>query len=360
MAISQEQVLSALRSVQDPDLHQDIVTLNMVKDVKIDGNNVSFTVDLTTPACPMKEKIQKDSEQAVKSATGASVVTVTMTATVTSRGMGNQSLPGVKNIIAVASGKGGVGKSTVAVNLAVALSQMGAKVGIIDADIYGPSIPIMFDVKDERPGVIDGKRLVPVEKYGIKLMSIGFMIEPGQAVIWRGPMASSALKQFIGDTNWGELDYLVVDMPPGTGDIQLTLVQTIPVTGSVIVTTPQDVALSDAVKGIAMFKNVNVPCLGVIENMSYFICSHCGEREEIFSYGGGSRTAGVLNVPFLGEVPIETSIRKSGDSGMPVCLAHPESATAKVFLDLAGKLAQQIAIRNSDSEAPKPVEILFK
>ncbi|MBN8707726.1 MAG: P-loop NTPase, partial [Bacteroidetes bacterium] len=231
MAITQEQVLSALRSVQDPDLHQDIVTLNMVKDVKIDGNNVSFTVDLTTPACPMKEKIQKDSENAVKSGTGASVVTVTMTATVTSRGMGNQSLPGVKNIIAVASGKGGVGKSTVAVNLAVALSQMGAKVGIIDADIYGPSIPIMFDVKDERPGVIDGKRLVPVEKYGIKLMSIGFMIEPGQAVIWRGPMASSALKQFIGDTNWGELDYLVVDMPPGTGDIQLTLVQTIPVTG---------------------------------------------------------------------------------------------------------------------------------
>ncbi|MCK6601340.1 MAG: iron-sulfur cluster carrier protein ApbC [Bacteroidetes bacterium] len=359
MALTQDQILAALKSVQDPDLHQDIVTLNMVKDLKITGNSVSFSIDLTTPACPMKDKIQREAELAVKKA-GADEVTVTMTATVTSKGLGNQSIPGVKNIIAVASGKGGVGKSTVAVNLAVALSQTGAKVGLIDADIYGPSIPIMFDVKDEKPGVIDGKQLVPVEKYGIKLMSIGFMIEPGQAVIWRGPMASSALKQFIGDTAWGELDYLIVDMPPGTGDIQLTLVQTIPVTGSVIVTTPQDVALSDAIKGIAMFKNVNVPCLGVIENMAYFICSHCGEREEIFSNGGGSRTAGVLDVPFLGEVPIETKIRKSGDAGVPVCLSDPESETAQVFLNLAGKLAQQVAIRNAGTAETQPVEILFK
>ncbi|NUQ80273.1 MAG: iron-sulfur cluster carrier protein ApbC [Bacteroidetes bacterium] len=358
--MNREQVIKALSRVNDPDLKQDLVTLNMVKDIRIEGSSIQVTIDLTTPACPMKEKIQEDCVREIKAETGSADVQVNMTATVTSKVIGNHSLPGVKNIIAVASGKGGVGKSTVAVNLAVSLATSGARVGLIDADIYGPSIPIMFDLKEEKPGIEDGKRLVPITKHGIKLMSIGFLIEPGQAVIWRGPMASSALKQFITDTNWGELDYLIVDMPPGTGDIQLTLVQTIPITGSVIVTTPQDVALSDAVKGIAMFKNVNVPCLGVIENMAYFICGHCGEREEIFSNGGGKRTSEILGVPFLGEVPINTQLRKTGDEGTPIGISAPASPMAVVFSDIAGRLAQQVAIRNSDSEATKPVEIIFK
>lgn len=358
-SISTQTILQALTKVQDPDLHKDIVSLNMVKDISIEGDKISFTVELTTPACPMKEKIQNEAIQAVKEATGSSNIQVNMTAQVTGRGVGNISLPGVKNTIAVASGKGGVGKSTVAVNLAIALAKFGAKVGLIDADIYGPSIPMMFDVVNEKP-MVDGKRLIPIEKYGIKLMSIGFMVDPGQAVVWRGPMASSALRQFITDTEWGDLDYLILDLPPGTGDIQLTLVQTIPLTGSVIVTTPQDVALSDAIKGIAMFKNVNVPCLGVIENMSYFICSHCGEREEIFSYGGGQKTAANINVPFLGEVPIGTNIRVSGDKGIPLGISEPDSIQAKVFSEIASKLAQQVAIRNSDGVASKPVEILFK
>lgn len=359
MSITVESVLSSLTTVIDPDFKKDIVSLGFVKDVVVSGSKISFTVELTTPACPLKEKIEKDCREAVLKATGSQDILINMTANVTTRTTGNASLPGVKNVLAVASGKGGVGKSTVAANLAIALSKTGAKVGLIDADIYGPSIPIMFDLKTARPEV-DGKRLIPIEKYGIKLMSIGFMVDPDQAVIWRGPMASSALRQFITDSNWGELDYLVIDMPPGTGDIQLTLVQTIPLTGSVIVTTPQDVALSDAIKGIAMFNNVNVPCLGVIENMSYFICGHCGEREEIFSYGGGTKTAEQLNVPFLGEIPIVTNIRKQGDSGMPIALSHPDSPSAKVFDEVAGRLAQQISIRNRENLTSKPVEILFK
>lgn len=358
--INNETVLKALTSVIDPDLKKDIVSLNMVKDLVIDGQKINFTIELTTPACPLKEKIQNDANQAVKNATGSTEISIKMTAQVTGRAIGNSALPNVKNVIAVASGKGGVGKSTVAANLAAALSQFGAKVGLIDADIYGPSIPIMFDVQNEKP-MVEGKKLIPIEKYGIKLMSIGFMLEPGQAVVWRGPMASSALRQFITDTIWGDLDYLIIDLPPGTGDIQLTLVQTLPLTGSVIVTTPQDVALSDAVKGIAMFKNVNVPCLGVIENMSYFICSHCGEREEIFSYGGGQKTAEQIAVPFLGEVPINTNLRKTGDHGKPLVISDSESAVSKVFADIASKLAQQVAIANSDeNQASKPVEILFK
>lgn len=358
--ISNEVVLQALTTVIDPDLHRDIVTLNMVKDLKIEGSTINFTIELTTPACPLKEKIQNDATQAVQKATGSSDININMTAKVTGKALGNSPIPGVKNVIAVASGKGGVGKSTVAANLAVALSTFGAKVGLIDADIYGPSIPIMFDVQNEKP-MVEGKKLFPVEKYGIKLMSIGFMLEPGQAVVWRGPMVSSALRQFITDTVWGELDYLIVDLPPGTGDIQLTLVQTLPITGSVIVTTPQDVALSDAIKGMAMFKNVKVPCLGVIENMSYFVCSHCGEREEIFSHGGGQRTAENLSAPFLGEVAIHTNIRVTGDQGKPLVIAEPESAAAKSFYEIATRLAQQVAINNADiNSSSKPLEILFK
>jgi len=263
----------------------------------------------------------------------------------------------VKNTIAVASGKGGVGKSTVAVNLAVSLAQDGAKVGLVDADVYGPSIPLMFGM-NERPQLSDNK-LVPLERYGVKIMSIGFLVDPMQAVIWRGPMASGAVKQFMSDVNWGDLDYLVFDLPPGTGDIQLTLVQTIPLTGAVIVTTPQDVALADARKGLVMFNKVNVPVLGIVENMSYFICSHCGERENIFDTGGGSRTADELGVPFLGEIPINTRIRIGGDQGTPIVVMDEQSQHAQTIRSIARNLAAQISILHVTASPSQKVEILL-
>ncbi|HEY6953002.1 MAG TPA: iron-sulfur cluster carrier protein ApbC, partial [Bacteroidota bacterium] len=266
-------------------------------------------------------------------------------------------LPGVKNTIAVASGKGGVGKSTVAVNLAVSLAMDGARVGLVDADVYGPSIPLMFGIND-RPKVSNNK-LIPLEKHGVKIMSIGFLVDPMQAVIWRGPMASGALKQFMSDVTWGDLDYLIFDMPPGTGDIQLTLVQTVPLTGAVIVSTPQDVALADARKGLVMFNKVNVPVIGIIENMSYYICSHCGQRENIFDTGGGSRTAKELNVPFLGEIPINTAIRVGGDKGVPIVSADPDSPDAQVIRQIARNMAAQISIRNVDGIPTPNVEILI-
>jgi ATP-binding protein involved in chromosome partitioning len=265
-------------------------------------------------------------------------------------------LSGVKNTIAVASGKGGVGKSTVAVNLAVALAMDGAKVGLVDADIYGPSIPLMFGI-NERPKVLDNK-LQPLERYGVKVMSIGFLVNPMEAVIWRGPMASGAVKQFMSDVHWGELDYLIFDLPPGTGDIQLTLVQTIPLTGAVIVTTPQDVALADAKKGLVMFNKVNVPVLGIVENMSYFICSHCGQRENIFDSGGGKRTAEELNVPFLGEIPIDTKVRIGGDKGNPIVHGEPDSQQGKIIQGIARQLAAQISIQYLGTPSIPKIEIL--
>ena len=276
MSFTQSDILKALSQVEDPDLKRDLVTLNMIKDVKVDPKKVSFTVVLTTPACPLKEKIRQDCEDAVKLVVGESVeIDIHITSSVTTLRNNTPILPGVKNIIAIASGKGGVGKSTVTSNLAVALAQAGAKVGLIDADIYGPSIPTMFNCEHEQPNVkqVNGKNvIIPIEQYGVKLISIGFLSPPDSAVVWRGPMASSALKQFFGDTDWGELDYLLIDLPPGTSDIHLTMVQTVPVTGAVIVTTPQKVALADANKGLAMFKQpqINVPILGVVENMAYF------------------------------------------------------------------------------------------
>jgi ATP-binding protein involved in chromosome partitioning len=360
LKLSEENILQALRVVTDPDLHRDIVTLGFIKNLTITGSDIKFDLQLTTPACPVRDQFVVDCEKAIRGAIeGVGKIDITMTASVqrNTHAQKEDILPGVKNTIAVASGKGGVGKSTVAVNLAVALAMDGAKVGLLDADVYGPSAPLMFGIH-ERPKVIEGK-LQPLERYGVKVMSIGFLVDPMEAVIWRGPMASGAVKQFMSDVNWGELDYLVFDLPPGTGDIQLTLVQTIPLTGAVIVTTPQDVALADVRKGLMMFNKVNVPLLGIIENMSYFLCSHCGQRENIFDNGGGKRTAEELAVPFLGEIPIDTNIRISGDTGVPIVSGKPESPQAIVFRQTAGKLAAQISIQYQGTPQAPKIEILF-
>lgn len=346
--LKESHILESLRIVRDPDLQRDIVSLGFVKNLRIQGKDVSFTIELTTPACPVREELKAASIKAVKdSVEGVGNVTVEMTSTVTRHESQQKTdvLPGVKNTIAVASGKGGVGKSTVAVNLAVALAKEGARVGLVDADIYGPSIPLMMGITG-RPRM-NGQRLLPMEKWGVKVMSIGFLVDPMQAVIWRGPMASGAVKQFMSDVEWGELDYLVFDLPPGTGDIQLTLVQTIPLTGAVIVTTPQDISLADARKGFAMFGKVNVPVLGMIENMSYFICTHCGQRENIFDNGGGRRAAEELGVPFLGEIPIYTSIRVSGDTGKPIVMDETAHVQGEIISGIARNMAAQISIRNA-------------
>jgi ATP-binding protein involved in chromosome partitioning len=355
-AITQAQVLNALRSVRDPDLHRDIVALDFVKDVTIDGGAVSFKIELTTPACPVRDELKGAAERAVRDAIpGVSAVSVQMTSRVTNPGRHVDVLPQVKNTIAVASGKGGVGKSTVAVNLAVGLAKEGARVGLVDADIYGPSIPLMMGIFG-RP-TVHNQRLQPLENWGVKVMSIGFLVDPMQAVIWRGPMASGAIKQFMTDVDWGELDYLVFDLPPGTGDIQLTLVQTIPLTGAVIVTTPQDISLADARKGYVMFEKVSVPVLGLIENMSYYVCSHCGHREEIFDNGGGRRAAEELGIPFLGEIPIVTSVRVSGDSGKPIVLDEQVGGPGEGIRRIARNMAAQISIRNAARASDPGVDI---
>lgn len=354
--LTTDNILNALRAVKDPDLHRDIVALNFVKDVKIDGNAVSLTIELTTPACPVKDDMKLQAEQVIRANfPEVKTVHVTLTASVTQRSSIQQApiLTGVKNTIAVASGKGGVGKSTVAANLAVALAREGARVGLVDCDIYGPSVPLMFNI-NEKP-MLHNQKLMPLEKYGVKVMSIGFLIDSTQAVIWRGPMASGAVKQFLTDVDWGELDYLVFDLPPGTGDIQLTLVQQIPLSGAVIVTTPQEMSLADARRGMAMFQKVNVTILGVVENMSYFV-SASGERENIFDNGGGKRVAEQFKVPFLGEIPIYTKIRVGSDTGRPIVDAEPESEPAKIFLNIARNLAAQVSISNLSSQSA-PIEI---
>jgi len=344
-------------------LKKDLVTLNMIKDISVDGNAIHFTVVLTTPACPLKEIIKNDCIQAIHDHVSKDVqVFPNMTSDVTSTRSTAPLLPNVKNIIAIGSGKGGVGKSTVTANLAVALAQSGAKVGLIDADISGPSIPTMFNCEHEQPEVreINGKNtIIPIEQYGIKLISIGFLTPPDNAVVWRGPMASSALKQFISDTEWGDLDYLLIDLPPGTSDIHLTLVQTIPVTGSVIVTTPQKVALADAKKAIGMFKQpqINVPILGLVENMAYFTPEELPNNKYfIFGEGGGMKLSEQYDIPFLGQMPLVQGIRESGDSGLPV--AMKEGVTSDAFKELSQKLARQVAIRNAELEATKKVEMI--
>ncbi|HWA35769.1 MAG TPA: Mrp/NBP35 family ATP-binding protein [Cyclobacteriaceae bacterium] len=362
MNITPNDVLKALSTVNDPDLKRDLVSLNMVKDITVKDNQIQFTVVLTTPACPLKEMIRKDCEQAVRKIAGKDAsITINMTSSVTSLRDNAPLLPGVKNIIAIASGKGGVGKSTVTTNLAVALAQAGAKVGLIDADIFGPSVPVMFNCERDQPEVktINGKNFIlPLEQYGVKLISIGFLAPPDSAVVWRGPMASAALKQFISDTIWGDLDYLFIDLPPGTSDIHLTLVQTVPVTGAVIVTTPQKVALADATKGLAMFRQpqINVPILGVIENMAYFTPEELpNNRYYIFGKDGGKNLSEKFNVPLLGQIPLVQSIRESGDSGLPAVLK--EGVTAEAFRELAESLARRIAIRNATFDTTKKVEI---
>jgi len=357
MNITKEKILDALRNVEDPDLKKDLVTLGMVKDIEIEGKNIAFTIVLTTPACPMKELIKRNCEKAITDFVDKdAVVKVNMTATVTTQRTGNV-LPNVKNIIAIASGKGGVGKSTISANLACALAMQGARVGLIDADIYGPSVPIMFDVVNEKPIVrdINGKSfLVPVESYGVKLLSIGFFADVNQAVVWRGPIAVRALNQMLTEADWGELDYMIVDLPPGTGDIHLSLVGAVPVTGAVIVSTPQNVALADAKKAVAMFKMpaINVPVLGIVENMAYFSPPELPENKYyIFGREGATRLAETLEIPLLGEIPLVESICEAGDVGRPAVL-QKNTQQALAFLEMAGNIAQQVAIRNSIIKAP--------
>jgi len=352
--MSTEEILKALGNVQEPDLKKDLVTLNMVRDIVIGDNKVGFTIVLTTPACPMKELIRRDCERAIHEHVDEGLeVVVDFTANTSSIRVDLTSvLPGVKNIIAVVSGKGGVGKSTVAANLAIALSQQGAKVGLMDADIYGPSVPIMFGVRGQRPLMenVEGKdKIVPLEKHGIKLISIGLLVDEKSAVVWRGPMASSAIRQFVTDVHWGELDYLVIDMPPGTGDIHLTLVQTIPVTGAVVVTTPQEVALSDAKKAIAMFSQAQtkVPIIGLVENMAWFTPAELPDSKYyIFGKDGGKHLADQLDMNFLGQIPLVQSIREGGDKGAPAMLGG-DIQTQEAFSLFAAETIRAIAVANA-------------
>ena len=359
--MTNEQILQALSNVQEPDLGKDLVTLNMVKDIVINGNEVYFTVVLTTPACPLKDLIMNACINAVKLLVNKeAIVKVNFTSNTSSNRKDTKTvLSGVKNIIAVVSGKGGVGKSTVASNLALALAQSGASVGLMDADIYGPSQHIMFGVRGDRPMMrdIEGKGwIVPIEKFGIKMMSIGLLVDEKQAVVWRGPMVSSAIRQFVSDVDWGELDYLIIDMPPGTGDIHLTVVQTVPVTGVIVVTTPQTVALADAKKGIAMFgqAQLKVPIIGLVENMSYFTPAELPENKYyLFGKNGGKNLAEEFDIPFLGQIPIVQAIREGGDIGVPIMVSDDE-LTKKAFLDFAGNATRGIAMRNANLE---PTEI---
>lgn len=362
--MTQEDVLKALSTVQEPDLGKDLVTLNMVRDIVITDNSVSFTVVLTTPACPLKELIKNECIRSIQTMVDKNaIVQVNFTSsTTTIRADKSNVLPGVRNIIAVVSGKGGVGKSTVSANLALALSKGGAAVGLMDADIYGPSVPIMFGVRGERPMMkeVEGKgMIIPLERYGIKLLSIGLLVDEKNAVVWRGPMASSAIRQFITDVDWGELDYLVIDMPPGTGDIHLTLLQTAPVTGVVVVTTPQDVALADAKKGIAMFgqAQMNVPIIGLVENMSYFTPAELpGHRYYIFGKEGGKRLADEYDLPFLGQIPLVQSIREGGDAGVPAMMGDDE-ITRNAFNEFAGNVARSASMRNAHMRAEEIAEV---
>lgn len=357
MIITEEKVLAALSHVEDPDLKKDLVTLKMIKDVKIEDKKVSFTLELTTPACPMKEMLKNACTNAVKHFVDAAAeIDINITSRVT-KPVDTSQLKAIKNIILISSGKGGVGKSTVSSNLAVTLAADGAKVGLIDADIYGPSVPIMFDLVGAKPSAketADGKTLIlPIEKYGIKLLSLGFFSDPDQPVPWRGPMASNAIKQLFNDADWGELDYLLIDLPPGTGDIHITICQSFPIAGAVIVTTPQQVALADTTKGLKMFSmpGINIPVLGVVENMAYFTPKELPENKYyIFGKDGGKELAQRFEVPFLGEIPLVQGITEAGDKGTPISLQkdHPQAAS---FKEIAGKIAQQISIHNAQQMA---------
>ena len=352
MAISQlteEAVLEALRPVKDPELQRGMLELKMIRDVTVSGPAViDLTVVLTTPAYPLKNRIHEDIDRALAVLPGSPKARIRWDAQVSRTGgiPNKQQIPGVRNVISVGAGKGGVGKSTCAVNVAIALSQLGARTGIIDADVYGPNVPILLGAEHERPMADENQKIIPVLRHGVKLISIGFFIEPDKPVIWRGPMLGGAVRQFMFDVNWGELDYLVVDLPPGTGDVQLSMSQSIPMTGAVVVSTPQDVSTADVGKAIQMFNTLKVPNLGLIENMSYHVCPHCGERTEIFGHGGARALAQRMAIPFLGEIPLDQRIREGGGPGVPLMVSDPQSPLAQVYRDVASHLAAQVSIRN--------------
>ena len=341
--ITEEAVLNALRKVNDPELHRDLVSLSMVKEITVTGGAVAVTVELTTPACPKRGQVEEETRAAIQALPGVQEVTVNLTASVRKPPAGRQPIPGVKHIIAVGSGKGGVGKSTVTVNLAVALAEAGTAVGLLDSDIYGPSIPIMMGVH-RQPEVV-GKRMIPPVSHGVKLMSLGFLLpDHSSPVVWRGPMVAQAVKQMLMEVDWGEIDYLLVDLPPGTGDAALTLAQAIPLTGAVVVMTPQEVAVQIATKTLNMFRTLKVPILGIIENMSYLLCPHCGRPVELFGHGGGRKASQRLEVPFLGEIPLDLVLRQGADVGRPVLIEAPTSPVADVFRQVAGNLAGRISV----------------
>ncbi|OGO58730.1 MAG: chromosome partitioning protein [Chloroflexi bacterium RBG_16_72_14] len=351
-AISEAAVLEALRTVQEPELGGDLVTRNMVKDLVVDGSDVAFTIELTTPACPLKDEIETDVRRAL-TPVGVAGISITWGATVRRAAprSAEQLVPGVKNVIAVASGKGGVGKSTVSVNLAVALAKAGASVGLLDADITGPNIPMMLGVEGQ-PVSSPNNKIVPLERHGVKVISIQFFVPEGQPIVWRGPLIGGAIQQFLRDVEWGELDYLVVDLPPGTSDAQLTLAQAVPISGTVLVTTPQDVALSDVSKALAMLRRMNVPVIGVVENMSAFVCPHCGDATEIFGRGGGERFAQEHSLDFLGKIPLDMTVRQGGDVGVPAVAQRDRGPAAMALEHMAGLVAAQMSIRAATAQTP--------
>jgi ATP-binding protein involved in chromosome partitioning len=354
--ITKEAVLAALSKVNEPDLNQDLVTLNMVRNIEIEGGNVSFAVMLTTPACPFRGKIEKDAKAAVMTIEGVTAVNVKMDSDVPNDGRmrGLVNMP-IRNAIAVGSGKGGVGKSTVAVNIAVALSQAGARVGLMDADIYGPNTPTMLGVEKLPPP--NGPRLIPAEAYGIKMISMGLLVKPGQPLIWRGPMLNSAIRQFLSDVEWGELDYLIIDLPPGTGDASLSLAQALPLSGAVIVTLPQLVSLEDAGRGLNMFKTLEVPILGIVENMS-FLEMPDGSHMDLFGSGGGEHLAQTTNTTFLGQVPIDQNVRIGGDTGKPIVASHPNSPVATALTEIAQKIAAKVSVAALSGKNELPINIV--
>jgi ATP-binding protein involved in chromosome partitioning len=354
--ITKELILDALSKVTEPDLGQDLVTLNMVRDIEINGDSVSFTVMLTTPACPFRAKIEKDSKAAVMTIAGVKSVTVKMDSDVPNDGRmrGLVNTP-IRNAIAVGSGKGGVGKSTVSVNIAVALAQAGARVGLMDADIYGPNTPTMLGVEKLPPP--NGPRLIPAAAYGIKMISMGLLVKPGEPLIWRGPMLNSAIRQFLSDVEWGELDYLIIDLPPGTGDAALSLAQALPLSGAVIVTLPQLVSLEDASRGLNMFKKLDVPILGIVENMSYLELPD-GTHMDLFGSGGGEHLANVTTTPFLGKVPIDQNVRIGGDTGKPIVASHSDSAVARALREIAGNIAAKVSIAALGASNDVPINII--
>lgn len=355
-SVSRDAVLASLSKIQDPELHKDIVTLNMVKDLEIKDGDVSFKIVLTTPACPLSERIEKDARQAVQAVEGVKTVSIKMDASVAADGRprGLLQLP-VKNAVAIASGKGGVGKTTVAVNVAVALAHMGASVGLLDADIYGPNVPTMMGINRMLPP--KNNRLVPPQAYGVKIMSIGFLVPPGQPLIWRGPMLHSAIRQFLADVDWGPLDYLVIDLPPGTGDAQLSLAQSIPLSGGIIVTLPQKVSLEDASRGLQMFKQLDVPVLGVVENMSYLELPD-GTRIDVFGSGGGEELARAAGEDYLGGIPMDPIVRQGGDQGKPIVVTHPDSPTSRAMVSVAQAVAAKLSVLSFQGSGGVPINII--